>query len=120
MGLTINKLYCICVDKLETSFFKIQDDCQKKEMSCCKKSSKSCCSKNSNKEKPCTEKDATFYKLDTEFDTPDNSYLALLAPVTVLPILSIPNAIKKQPLNEALFYTDNSPPLFLLHSVFRC
>lgn len=121
MGLTINKLYCICVDELETSFFEIEDRCHQAEKSICKNSEKSCCTKSQHENKPCAEKDAKYLKLNTEFERPDNPGFPFVAPLPVNCILPAPVTVQKtSPYPPALFYADNSPPIYLLHCVFRC
>ena len=121
MGITINTLYCMCLDKMETSFFEFQESCPLALDSCCKKEAKGCCSKsNSNQNLPCSKKDATYFKLNTEFEKPQLSDFVL--PVTTTTITRLPVLVEKYKVtNFTSIKQQKGPPLlYLRHNVFRC
>lgn len=76
VGVSVQQIYCYCLNKTTISWFAGDDACRVKEItatqtaSCCRKQRASCCEKRAHKEhpdKPCTKKTTRVFQLKTEF-----------------------------------------------------
>lgn len=106
---------------METSIFEFEEDCPLEKDSCCKKEAKSCCSKDANQqEKPCSKKDATYLKLNSEFEKPNLADLSFttdpLPQISSFPQLTSAKTLR----TEVNLHNFGPTRLYLQYSVFRC
>jgi hypothetical protein len=137
VGVSVQQIYCYCLNKTTISWFAGDDACRVKETaetktaSCCRKQRASCCEKRAHKEhpgKPCTKKTTRVFQLKTEFvlekqvEKQENQYFE--APV----IVQISNLIHfSTPKDAEIVQTPPKPPpplsgrnICLRHQHFRC
>jgi len=137
VGVSVQQIYCYCLNKTTISWFAGDDNCRVKETaatktaSCCRKQRASCCEKRAHKEqsgKPCTKKTTRVFQLKTEFVLEKQLEKQESQPFEAPSIVDILAFIPfSTPTDAEIVQTPPEPPpplsgrnICLRHQLFRC
>ncbi|MEI6411419.1 MAG: hypothetical protein WCR52_18665 [Bacteroidota bacterium] len=137
VGVSVQQIYCYCLNKTTISWFASNEACHVKEKkettvaSCCRKKQASCCEKRVQKEhssKPCTKKTTRVFQLKTEFVLEKQIEKQEKSPIEDLRVVEIPDFFYlNAPKDVDIVQPPPTPPpplsgrsICLLHQHFRC